>query len=171
LPFVLLPSDTALADSSSPKPAAYYDRKMAIVAGRAYAWKGQNPPTRLPVVARQVGVGRDSYYALTTDGNLIAFDEDADQHAILMQGIARFSAGDSGVLAITNDRALWWLSGDTKQPLATDVAVAAVGDGANYHVTSTGDLYVKGRTHRGQYCDGRLKSTDQSCKQHPTPHT
>ena len=41
-------------------------------------------------MARQVGAGRDNYYALTNDGNLIAFDEDADQHAVLMRGIARF---------------------------------------------------------------------------------
>lgn len=176
LPFVLLSSGTALADSSSPKLAAYYDRQMAIVAGRVYAWEGQNPPTMLPVAARQVGVGRDNYYALTNDGNLIAFDEDADHQTVLMRGIARFSAGDSGVLAITNDRALWWLSGETKQPLASDVAVAAVGDGANYYITSSGDLYVKGRAHRGQYGDGRLKSTDKFVKTasnaaHITAHT
>ena len=145
LPFVFLTSGAALADSSSPKLAAYYDRQMAIVAGRVYAWEEQNPPTQLPVAAHQVGVGRDNYYALTNDGDLIAFDEDADQHSVLMQGIARFSAGDSGVLAITNDRALWWLSGETKQRLVTDVAVAAVGDGANYYITSSGYLYVKGR--------------------------
>ena len=173
---VLLSSGAALADSSSPKLAAYYDRQMAIVAGRVYAWEEQNPPTQLPVAAHQVGVGRDNYYALTNDGDLIAFDEDADQHSVLMQGIARFSAGDSGVLAITNDRALWWLSGETKQRLVTDVAVAAVGDGANYYITSSGDLYVKGRAHRGQYGDGRLKPTDQfvqtaSNATHITAHT
>jgi alpha-tubulin suppressor-like RCC1 family protein len=96
-----------------------------------------------------------------TDGNLIVFDEDAGQHEVLMRGIARFSSGDSGVLAITNDRARWSLSGNTKRRLASDVAVAAVGDGANYYITCSGDLYVKGRAHRGQYGDGPLKSTDQ----------
>lgn len=156
---VLLSSSPALADSSSPSLAAYYDRQMAIVAGKVYAWKGQSQPTVMRVAARQVGVGRNRYYVLTNDGELIAFGENTDQQALLMQGVAKFSAGASGVLAIANDRALWWLSDDTRQPLAADVAVAAVGDGANYYITSAGGLFVKGRAHRGQYGDGHLKST------------
>ncbi len=129
---ILLTSGTALADSSSPKLAAFYDRQMAIVAGQVYAWKGQNSPTILPVTARQVGVGRDKYYALTNNDDLMVFSGNTNQKTLLMAGIVRFSAGDSGVLAITNDSALWWLSDETRQHVATDVAVAAVGDGANY---------------------------------------
>ena len=173
---ILLTSGTALADSSSPKLAAFYDRQMAIVAGQVYAWKGQNSPTILPVTARQVGVGRDKYYALTNNDDLMVFSGNTDQKTLLMAGIARFSAGDSGVLAITNDSVLWWLSGETRQHVATDVAVAAVGDGANYYITSSGDLFVKGRAHRGQYGDGQLKSTDRfvqtaSNATHITAHT
>ncbi|MGI9521626.1 MAG: hypothetical protein ACR2PG_08260 [Hyphomicrobiaceae bacterium] len=158
---VSLSFGAALADSSSPKLAAYYDRQMAIVAGRVFAWKGREPPTVIPFTARQVGVGRNRYYVLTNDGKLIVLRENGDQHAVLMHGIARFAAGDSGVLAIANDRVLWWLTGATKQRMADDVAVAAVGDGANYYITSSGDLFVKGRANRGQYGDGRLKSTKQ----------
>jgi len=158
---VLLSSGAALADSSAPNLAAFYDRQMAIVAGKVYAWEDEDPPMMLPVTARQVGVGRDTYYALTNDGDLIAFDEDAAQTGVLIQNIATFSAGRSGVLAITNDRTLWWLSGETRQHLAADVAAAAVGDGANYYITSAGDLFVKGRAHRGQYGDGRLEPTDR----------
>lgn len=44
--------------------------------------------------------------------------------------------------------------------MAADVVDAAVGDGANYYITASGDLFVKGRAHRGQYGDGRLKSTN-----------
>jgi alpha-tubulin suppressor-like RCC1 family protein len=172
----LLISSPALADSSSPNLAAYYDRQMAIVGGQIYAWKGRNPPKAISVTAHQVGVGRDRYYALTNNDDLLSFAENMDQHAVVMQGVARFSAGDSGVLAITNDRALWWLSGKTRQFIANNVAVAAVGDSANYYITSSGDLFVKGRAHRGQYGDGQLRSTDQfvqtaSNAAHITAHT
>ena len=84
------------------------------------------------MTARQVGVGRDKYYALTNNDDLMVFSGNTNQKTLLMAGIVRFSAGDSGVLAITNDFALWWLSDETRQHVATDVAVAAVGDGANY---------------------------------------
>jgi hypothetical protein len=173
---VLLISSVAQADSSSPNLAAYYDRQMAIVAGKVYAWKGQSPPALMPVTAHQVGVGRDKYYALTTDDRLIVFGDETGQPKLLMRGIARFAAGDSGVLAITHDRTLWWLSGDTKERFAANVTVAAVGDGANYYITSSGDLFVKGRAHRGQYGDGRLKPTRGFVKtasnaSHITAHT
>ena len=157
----LLFSGSALADSSSPRLAAFYDRQMAIVAGNVYAWEDDDPPVMLPVAARQVGVGRDSYYALTKDGDLHAFDDDLDRRALLMPDVAKFYAGDSGVLAITNDRTLWWLSGEQRQRLAADLVQAAVGDGANYYITAGGDLFVRGRAHRGQYGDGRLTSTER----------
>ena len=53
----LLISSPALADSSSPNLAAYYDRQMAIVGGQIYAWKGRNPPKAISVTAHQVGGG------------------------------------------------------------------------------------------------------------------
>ena len=43
----LVPRIAALADSSSPLLAAYYDRQMAIVDGMAYGWAGENPPKRI----------------------------------------------------------------------------------------------------------------------------
>ena len=100
-------SGTALADRSSPKLAAYYDRQMAIVAGKVYAWEGEDQPTILPIAACQVDVGRDEYYALTNNGELPVFDYVAEQPAVLIRDIARFVAGDSGVLTITSARALW----------------------------------------------------------------
>jgi hypothetical protein len=96
--FVWLSSGAVLADSSSPKLAAYYDRQMAIVAGKVYAWQGRNAPTEVPIKAIQVGVGRDRYYALTNTGKLISFGDNPVQHTVLMTGIARFAAGQSGVL-------------------------------------------------------------------------
>ena len=121
----------------------------------------------LPVTARQVGVGRNKFYALTNNGDLIIFDGDLDQEAVLMQDIKRFAAGDHGVLAITDDHALWWLSeknNNPSTPMAFEVVDAAVGDGANYYITAAGDLFVKGRAHRGQYGDGLLTSTSRFVK-------
>lgn len=115
LAVVLLAVGPATADSSSTKLVAYYDQQMAIVSGTLYAWKGVAPPGLIPIPARQVGGERDNYYLLTREDELILFDENLDQQAVLMQQVAQFAAGDSGVLAITHDRNLWWLSGATKQ--------------------------------------------------------
>jgi hypothetical protein len=157
---------SAFADSASPLLAAYYDRQMAIVGGVAYAWKGNDTPKRLPFKAVQVGVGYDTYYVLTGyvltgEGTLVGFKDDPARPVRLMTGVLRFAAGRSGVLALRADRTLWWIRGRAAEPrkLADGVAAAAVGDGANYYVTETGALYVKGKAHRGQYGDGRLRRT------------
>jgi alpha-tubulin suppressor-like RCC1 family protein len=157
----------AMADSSSPLLAAYYDRQMAIVDGVVYGWRGEDRPTRLsidigPAQPEQVGVGRQSYYVLTSDKRLIRFREDPPRSTVLMSGIHRFAAGDSGVLAISESGALWWIVGsaNNKRRIADKVMAAAVGDSANYYVTNSGALFVKGKAHRGQYGDGRLQSTD-----------
>lgn len=160
LSVLLLSPVTATADSSSPRLAAFYDRQMAIVAGRVFAWEGDAQPAPLPIAGRQVGVGRDTFYVLTQGGELVAFDSDFERQATIMRGVAQFAAGDSGILAIAEDDGLWWLSGKRKERIADEVAGAAVGDGANYYITRSGDLFVRGRAHRGQYGDGRLKPTD-----------
>ena len=121
-------SNAALADSSSPKLAAYYDRHMAIVSGVGYAWTGRDPPAKVVIDVKQVGVGRDAYYALLKNGNLVLFQSPNDQHRVLMENVAKFSAGQSGVLVITTDHVLWWLDGATRKYVADDVATAAVGD-------------------------------------------
>jgi len=152
----------AAADSSSPLLAAYYDRQMAIVGGRTYYWTGDNDPERLPFDAVQTGVGRDSYYALTRTGGLLRFERDPARHVVVMTGVARFAAGDSGVLAVTGDGVLWWIASgsDKRRRIANGVVAAAVGDGANYYITSANELFVRGKAHRGQYGDGRLVATD-----------
>jgi len=151
----------ASADSSSPLLAAYYDRQMAIVDGVAYAWQGSNNPKRIAQHAIQVGVGRTSYYALTSSGELLGFRGVPAQPVTVMTGVTRFAAGRSGVLAIGPDSTLWWIEKSTKEPtrIATGVSEAAVGDGANYYITKSGELHVKGKAHRGQYGDGKLTSS------------
>jgi len=151
----------ASADSSSPLLAAYYDRQMAIVDGVAYAWLGMNDPMRVSTKAIQVGVGRNSYYTLTSSGELLALRGAAERPAAIMTGVIRFAAGRSGVLAIRSDDTLWWIEQSAKEPkkIAANVSDAAVGDGANYYITKPGELYVKGKAHRGQYGDGKLLSS------------
>ena len=156
----LLPVFPALADSSSPLLAAYYDRLMAIVGDVAYGWQGADRPQRIHSGAVQVGVGRHAYYVLTAEGRLLRFRGDLDQPKALITSVARFSAGRTGVLAILSNGALWWLPADgEKAKIADGVVTAAVGDSANYYVTETGALFVKGSAHRGQYGDGRLTET------------
>lgn len=152
----------AFADSSSPMLAAYYDRQMAIVDGVAYGWEGENAPTRIAPGAVQVAVGRRFYYVLDRKGVLRRFRDAGRPPMNVRTGVASFAAGRSGVLAIGNDHALWWISAENaeRRLIAEDVAAAAVGDGANYYVTRSGTLFVKGLAHRGQYGDGRLTETD-----------
>lgn len=113
--------------------------------------------------AVQVGIGRRSYYVLTSGGDLLRFSDLKARPAKLIAGVHRFAAGHSGVLAILETNALWWLPSDggARQKIADDAATAAVGDGANYYVTQSGALFVKGRAHRGQYGDGRLTATSR----------
>ena len=151
----------ASADSSSPLLAAYYDRQMAIVNGAVYAWKGEEAPKRTPLEAVQVGVGRSAYYALTGAGELLVYRDSLERPETLMTGVMKFAAGRSGVLAIKADGELWWIGehAEDRARIATDVDSAAVGDGANYYITKSGALFVKGKAHRGQYGDGRLKTS------------
>ncbi|MDH3235093.1 MAG: hypothetical protein OEQ29_16360, partial [Alphaproteobacteria bacterium] len=160
--FAVGPTAAVFADSSSPHLAAYYDRQMAIVGGAVYAWKGNRAPRKLPLKdVVQVGVGREYYYALTGSGTLLGFVEETPQLNVLMSGVAQFAAGRDGVLAIKADRTLWWIErrSGRKQKIASNVTTAAVGDGANYYISRTGGLFVKGKAHRGQYGDGRLRPT------------
>lgn len=154
---------SASADSSSPLLAAYYDRQMAVVDGVTYAWKGNEAPKAMSVDAVQVGVGRDTYYALTGNGTLLRTRNHRGQPETLMTGVIRFAAGQQGVLAIKKGGALWWIEGRAanKRRIADGAAAAAVGDGANYYITKSGALFVKGKAHRGQYGDGRLETTDR----------
>lgn len=163
LSVVMLPMAIAEADSSSPLLAAYYDRQMAIVDGIVYAWRGDSAPKRIAVDAVQVGVGRSTFYALTRSGELRAYRDASEAHETVLTGITRFAAGRSGILAIKTDGTLWWIaaSGGNPVKIAADVASAAVGDSANYYITRSGALFVKGKAHRGQYGDGRLQTTDR----------
>ncbi|MBL4906626.1 MAG: hypothetical protein JKX94_04170, partial [Sneathiella sp.] len=158
------------ADSSSPKLAAYYDRKMVLCGDIAYQWEGDGHPHLVSIDTVQVGVGRDASYSLDQQGRLFAWRDTSDNRQIIFENAIWFAAGRSGVFVLTADHNLWFLErsehwfreGDigTSVHIADNVKTASIGDSANYYITLSGDLYVKGKAHRGQYGDGKLQSTD-----------
>ncbi len=157
----------ALADSSGVQLASYYDRQMAIRGGIAYGWTGKERPTAMVAEVVQVGVGKDTYYALRKDGTLLTWSESPANAAVLMRDVLGFAAGSSGWLAINRTWTLWRGTGAAREPprkIAERVQAAAVGDGADYYVTLAGELYVRGLADRGQYGDGRLASSSDFVK-------
>lgn len=157
------------AASSSPRLAAYYDRKMVLCDKTAFQWQGYDKPRRVADNIAQVGVGRDVSYALTHDGRLLSWRASAESPRVILERISWFAAGRSGVFAIRTDNTLmflersdsWFGVGNMAKPveIADQVKTASIGDGANYYVTQAGVLFVKGLSHRGQYGDGKLQST------------
>jgi alpha-tubulin suppressor-like RCC1 family protein len=151
----------AQADSSHRGLASYYQRHMALRDGVAFGWVGQGAPARLRDGVRQVGVGRDRYFALLDDGRLLRWSEDPAHADTLMQGVAWFAAGQSGWFAADAVQTLWFGGSAAAGPVrvAEAVAAACVGDSADYFVRADGRLYAKGLAHRGQYGDGLLRRT------------
>ena len=152
----------ALGDSSSPLLAAYYDRQMAIVGGEVYGWRGDDPPQKMRVQGVQVAVGSRRYYVLTPTGTVLVFKSPTILPNRMLDGVVRFAAGRQGVLGIDRAGILWsrYRPQFGKRRLAANVVSLALGDGANYYVTKSGDLFVRGKAHRGQYGDGRLTRTE-----------
>ena len=163
-------SGTAMADSSPPRLASYYDRHLAICGGDAYEWSGDGKPGKSMRNAVQVGVGRDDSYALSGDGRLHAWSDNFRDAEPLLDNVRHFAAGNSGVLAIRTDGSLWSVNRSGSRlsergrveiaQVAANVRSASVGDGTNYYINEEGDLFAKGNAHRGQYGDGRLDATD-----------
>ena len=161
----------AVADSSTPLLASYYERHLAICGGDAYEWSGDGKPAATMRDIVQVGVGRNDSYALTRDGRLHGWSADFREAEVLLDDAVSFAAGDSGVLAIRRDGSLWSVGRTSDRlpgrgrieiaQIAVNVKAASVGDGTNYSVTANGDLYARGNAHRGQYGDGRLDGTDR----------
>lgn len=165
LPVALLPALAVRADSSGEQLASYYDRHMVIRGGVAYGWSGSERPAPMISDVIQVGVGKDAYYALRKNGTLLTWSESPANAVVLMREVVSFAAGHSGWLAINRTKGLWQGSGrEPPRKVAERVAAAAVGDGTDYYITPSGDLYVKGQANRGQYGDGRLLATSDFVK-------
>jgi hypothetical protein len=154
-------SAPALADSSGPQLASYYERHMAMIDGVAYGWTGRGQPMHMRAGVRQVGVSRDAFFALQNDGGLCTWGDAPEAASLLMPGVSAFASGESGWFAIDHARVLWQGGGKLQAPrrVAEDVANACIGDSADYYIRRDGTLWVKGLAHRGQYGDGRLTAT------------
>lgn len=153
-------STSAWADRSGPKLVSYYERHLALRGDVAWGWKAQGTPRRLLSGLVQVGTSTDHDYALRSDGTLIRWSDDPAAAAVLMSGVARFAAGQSGWMAIDRAGVLWQSRGGAAaQRVAADVAAACVGDSADFYVARDGTLHAMGLAHRGQYGDGLLTST------------
>ncbi len=154
-------SPPALADSSGPQLASYYERHMALLGGVAHGWVGRGVPMRLRAGVRQVGVSQDAYFALLDDGRLVSWEDRPDAATTLMPDVAAFACGQSGWFAIDRAHVLWQGGGAQPAPLrvADDVLAACIGDSADYYIRRNGTLWAKGLAHRGQYGDGLLTAT------------
>lgn len=160
-PCFLMNNTPALADSSGPQLASYYERHMALQDGVAYGWTGHAAPQRMKAGVRQVGVSQDAFFALLEDGQLITWDQAPERFTALMPGVATFACGQSGWFAIDRAKVLWFGGGTRRSPqrVADAVVSACIGDSADYFVRQDGTLWVQGLAHRGQYGDGKLTST------------
>lgn len=161
----------AVADSSSPLLAAYYDDFLAICGNTVYEWRKFDTPQESMAGVKQVGIGKNNRYALTQEDKLLGWNDDTSDTTTLMDDVKSFYAGRSGLLVIRNDDSLWGVEtkslfgfgeGDFSEPsqIVRSTLTAAVGDSANYYVTLEGALFVQGLAHRGQYGDGKLASTE-----------
>jgi hypothetical protein len=148
----------ALADSSGPQLASYYQHHMALLDGVAHGWIGRAEPRRMLAGVIQVGVGRDAFFALRANGELITWRSAPEPATLLMRNVARFAAGASGWFAIDRAAVLWHGTRDlpAARRVTDDVIDACIGDSADYFITRDGTLWVHGLAHRGQYGDGKL---------------
>lgn len=149
------------ADSSGLALAAYYERHMALRDGWAWGWQGRGAPQRLMSDVRQVGVGRDTFFALHQDGRLLRWADDPARPERLREGVSWFAAGHGGWFAADAAQVLWYgaASGAAPRRVADEVVSACIGDSADYYITRDGRLWVQGLAHRGQYGDGKLQAT------------
>ena len=159
------------ADSSGPRLAAYYDRFLALCGDSVYEWNDSETPVKRMDGIRQVGVGKRNSYALTEEGDLLAWSDNPAKPIVLTDQVKAFYAGRSGLFVIRDDGSLWHF--DTKslfgfgkditreaKQIAGNVLTASVGDSANYYVTRDNALFVYGLAHRGQYGNGKLTSSE-----------
>ena len=126
----VLPPGALLADSSSPRLAAYYDRQMAIVGGEVYGWRGDNPPQKMRVQGVQVAVGNRRYYVLTPTGTVLVFKGLHILPKKMLSDVVRFAAGNDGVTDLSHVDGLFGDSEDVGRLESFDelaAGAAAVG--------------------------------------------
>ena len=73
-----------VADSSSPRLAAYYDTFLAICGNKVYEWSDFDSPQEKMTGVTQVGVGKINRYALTQEEDLVYWSKDSPEIVTLM---------------------------------------------------------------------------------------
>lgn len=160
----------AHADATSPHLAAYYNVRMLICGRTAYQWRADEPPHAVAENATQVGVGRDASYVLTASGRLLALTDTSNDKREILDRVAWFAAGRTGLFAARTDGSLvylarpksWFGESEIARPerLGNGIVSASVGDSADYIVKIDGSLHVRGLAHRGQFGDGGLEPSE-----------
>lgn len=139
--YMLLRADPGTADSTSPRLAAYYDLKMLLCGQTAYQLRGWVDPQIVATGIAQVGVGKSDNYVLTLDGRLLTLKGKTRQ---LLDDVAWFSAGHSGIFAARTDGTLVYLSSqDSDSAIAQEKAkpIAASVIAASNALSSTSSAY------------------------------
>jgi len=168
---ILSGTGPGFTDGTSPRLAAYYERKMLLCGEVAYQWSGDDRPQHVANNVQQVGVGRDASYVLTTSGQLFTWIDMPTEQIKILDQVAWFAAGRTGVFAGRSDGTLtymarpksWFGEGDVtlQEKTATAAIAASIGDSANYFVHGGGTLFVSGLAHRGQYGNGELEPSEE----------
>lgn len=170
LPGIAAAQTSRVADCAAQSPAAaeavkrrssvalYYELKLAIADGRVYEWRAAARPRRVMSNAAHVAVNAGHGHAIDADNRALRWGAGSDRMEIVLDDVAYFAAGESGMLAIRCDGSLWQRKAGARDwSRVADAAIHAwVGDSADYYIEPMGRLYASGKAHRGQYGNGRL---------------
>lgn len=103
----------------------------------------------------QAGASQYAWFALRGSGDLLTWGDSPAAPPVLMRGVARFAAGQSGWFAIDAAGALCCrAAGAGRAP--ERVADACIGDSADYYVTRDGALFVVTHQRSGHGRPGAL---------------
>ena len=149
-PHVIMSGAPALADSSGPQLASYYDRHMALLDGVAHGWTDRGQPVRLRGVGRR---GREPACIFRLAGRRPALQLERgardgqpvdDGRRLLRQrpvGVVRHRPC-AGPVARRRQAA-----GATAHPQDGDPTPASATVPTTLHIRSDGTLWVKGLAH------------------------
>lgn len=163
--FAVLPTSVS-ADSSSPQLAGYYDEFLAVCNNNVLDIKRSRfESISLPNIDK-VAISKKERFALNDQNELFYWHKN-EEPKIIAKNVKDISAGQDGVFIIKTDNKLYYQENsffnnkyDNFEFIDDNVKSSSIGDSANYYIKNNGKLYVKGKAHRGQYGDGKLKSTN-----------
>ncbi len=154
----------ALAAMRQRTPVAVQDqRKLALISGTVYTWRGAEQPRAIWHGAVQVALGPTQAYVLDDRRRVIAWQDGVQLPEMLLDETVWIAAGAGGLLAIRCDGSLWERSLSASDwTRSADAAVhAARGDATFYYVDAAGGLFARGQAWRGQFGDGQLAAQEE----------